>query len=108
MLARGQPARAHETVIELLQTVPDEPVHYRLLARAADAAGSPADARYYQAEQYLLMGDLFGAMDQLKQALAVPDITGFQRARYQARLDRLLGILATLSQQQRDRISRER
>lgn len=108
LLARGQPARAHETIIELLQTVPDEPVHYRLLARAAEAAGSPADARYYQAEQYLLQGDLFGAMDQLRQALAVPGSSEFQRARYQARFDRLLGIAATLSQQQRDRIARDR
>ena len=108
LLARGEPARAHETIIELLQTVPDEPVHYRLLARAAEAAGSPADARYYQAEQYLLQGDLFGAMDQLKQALTVPDSSTFQRARYQARFDRLLGIAATLSQQQRDRLARDR
>jgi predicted Zn-dependent protease len=108
LLARGEPARAHETIIELLQTVPDEPVHYRLLARAAEAAGSPADARYYQGEQYLLTGDLFGAMDQLRQALAVPGSSDFQRARYQARLDRLLGIAATLSQQQRDRIARDR
>ena len=108
LLARGEPARAHETVIELMQRVPDEPVHYRLLARAAEAAGSPADARYYQAEQYLLQGDLFGAMDQLNQALAVPGSSSFQRARYQARLDRLLGIAATLSQQQRERIARDR
>lgn len=108
LLARNQPARAHETIIELLQRVPDEPVHYRLLARAADAAGSPADARYYSAEQYALQGDLFGAMDQLKQALAVPGSSAFQRARYQARLDRLLGIAATLSQQQRERVAGDR
>jgi predicted Zn-dependent protease len=108
LLARGQPARAHETIVELLQRVPDEPVHYRLLARAAEAAGAQADARYYQAEQYLLQGDLFGAMDQLKQALAVPGSSAFQRARYQARLDRLLGIAATLTDQQRQRVARDR
>jgi predicted Zn-dependent protease len=108
LLLRGQPARAHETVIELLQRVPDEPIHYHLLARAAEAAGSPADARYYAAERYLLQGDLLGAMDQLRQALAVPGSSEFQRARFQARLDRLLGILATLNDQQRNRISRDR
>ena len=42
------------------------------------------------------------------QALATPGSSGFQRARYQARLDRLLGIVATLNDQQRDRLERGR
>jgi predicted Zn-dependent protease len=108
LVVQGQPARAHETMVQLLLRVPAEPRHYRLLAIAADRAGSPGDARYYAGEQYLLDGDLFGAIDQLKQALAVPGISDFQRARYQASLDRLLGYVATMSRQQRSMVERGR
>jgi len=108
LIAQGEPARAHETVIQLLLRVPGEPRHYRLLALAADGAGSPGDARYYAGEQYLLDGDLFGAVDQLKQALAQPGISDFQRARYQASLDRLLGFVATMSREQRTALERSR
>lgn len=108
LVAQGEPARAHEAVVQLLLRVPSEPRHYRLLALAADRAGSPGDARYYAGEQYLLDGDLFGAVDQLKQALAVPGISDFQRARYQASLDRLLGFVATMSREQRSALERGR
>ena len=43
-----------------------EPRHYRLLAQAAEAGGSPADSHYWQSEWFVLNGDLFGAIDQLK------------------------------------------
>lgn len=108
LIQRGQPAQAHEEMIDLLTRVPSEPRYYLLLARAAAEAGSLADSRYYNAERFLLEGDLFGALDQLKLALATPDLSGFQRARYQARFDRLLGILGTMSREQRAALERSR
>jgi predicted Zn-dependent protease len=88
-LAAGQPGPAHEAVLELLTRERPEPHYYRLLAQAAEAGGSPADSHYWQAEWFVLNGDLFGALDQLRLALATPGLTPFQRARLQARLDRL-------------------
>jgi predicted Zn-dependent protease len=108
LIQRGRPAQAHEEVIDLLTRVPSEPRHYLLLARAAAEAGSTADSRYYNAERFLLEGDLLAAMDQLKLALSTPNLSEFQRARYQARYDRLLGILSTMSREQRQALERSR
>lgn len=108
LIQRGQPANAHEEIIDLLTRVPDEPRHYLLLTRAAAAAGSTADSRYYNAERFLLEGDLLSAMEQLRLALLESGISEFQRARYQARHDRLLGIYSTLSREQRQALERGR
>ena len=108
LIDRGNPAGAHEEMVDLLTRVPDEPRHYLLLARAAAVAGDVGGSRYYTAERYLLQGDLLSAMDQFKLALAAPGLTDFQRARYQARYDRLLGVLGTMSPEQRRALERGR
>lgn len=108
LLERDEPAAAYERVMDLMTRVPDEPRHYLLLAQAAARAGADADSRYYNAERFLLEGDLLSAIDQLKLAMQTPEISAFQRARYAARLERLLGILGTLSRDQRSVLERGR
>jgi len=108
MIDRGKPAAAHEEMVDLLTRVPDEARHYLILARAAAAAGDIGASRYYTAERFLLQGDLLSAIDQFRFALAVPGLTDFQKARYQARYDRLLGVLGTLNSDQRRALERGR
>jgi len=108
LLERDEPGAAYERVMDLMTRVPDEPRHFLLLAQAAARAGADADSRYFNAERFLLEGDLLSAIDQLKLAMQTPDLSPFQRARFAARLERLLGILATLSHDQRAALERER
>lgn len=83
----GDAKRAHEVLLDLFNVVPPTPEQARLTALAANAAGDVADSYYYMAEFHLLSGDLPLAINQLQLALAVPKITGVQRARFEARLD---------------------
>ena len=65
----------------------------RLLAKAYNKAGNVADSHFYMSRYYSMTGLNDQALEQLKIALAVPDISDFQRQRYQARMDRLKIIL---------------
>lgn len=61
----------------------------RLLAKAYDKAGNIADSHFYMSRYYSMSGLNDQALEQLRIALAVPDISDFQRLRYQARMDSL-------------------
>jgi predicted Zn-dependent protease len=102
LLDAGEAGPAHEAVLDLITHVRPGPRHYRLLARAAEIGGSPADSHYWNSEWFVLNGDLFGAIDQLKLALAEPDLSAFQRARLQARLDRLSEFLPAVRAARRE------
>ena len=54
---------------------------------AASAAGDPGDAYFYMGEYQIAGGDLPMAAQQLQLALATPNLSQVQRARFQARLD---------------------
>lgn len=81
--------RAHQILLDLFNTVPPTPDQARQIALAANAAGDVADAYSYMAEFHLMSGDLPLAANQLQLALAVPNITDVQRARFRARLDEI-------------------
>ncbi|MBA3563468.1 MAG: M48 family metallopeptidase [Gammaproteobacteria bacterium] len=83
----GEPQYAHELLLDLLNNVPPTPDQAHLIALAASAAGDTADAYYYMSEYHVLNGNLPLAADQLRLALAVPDLDEVQRSRFQARLD---------------------
>jgi predicted Zn-dependent protease len=83
----GDAKRAHEILLDLFNVVPPTPEQARLTALAANAAGDVADSYFYMSEYHLMSGDLPLAMNQLQLALAVPQITSVQRARFEARLD---------------------
>lgn len=61
----------------------------RLLAKAYDKAGNAADSHFYMARYYSSTGLDDQALQQLRIALAVPNLSEFQRQRYQASLERI-------------------
>jgi predicted Zn-dependent protease len=83
----GEPERAHKMLLDLLNNVPPTPEQIRLIARAATAAGEAAEANYYMAEYYFMVGDLVGGITFLRRALRVPDLEEIQRIRFEARID---------------------
>ena len=65
------------------------------------AAGDAGDAYAYMAEYDLAGGQLALANQQLELALAAPDLTSVQRARFRARLDEVRGWLREQQQSRR-------
>jgi len=102
LMQQGDSRRAHQVLLDLFNVVPPTPEQARLVARAANAAGDVADSYYYMAEYHLMGGDLPLAINQLKMALDVPELTPVQRARFQARMEE---IQAALPKRQRGRMS---
>jgi predicted Zn-dependent protease len=89
LMQAGRPKRAHEVLLDLFNNVPPSQEQIRLTAIAANAAGDVADAYSYMAEYHIAGGDLPLALNQLELALSVPNITGVQRSKFNARLKEL-------------------
>ncbi len=105
LLKIGQARRAHEMLLDLLNNVPPTPEQVRLIARAANEAGETAEAHYYMSEYRLMIGDLVGGVNFLRQALQVPDLEEIQRIRFEARID---FIREFMSEEQLQRMQRGR
>lgn len=86
LMQLGNPKRAHQILLDLFNVVPPTPEQARLTALAANAAGDVADSYFYMSEYHLMSGDLPLAINQLQLALAVPQLTSVQKARFEARL----------------------
>jgi len=89
LIVAGEPARAHQILLDLLNNVPPTPAQIRLIARAANAEGDSGNAHYYMGEYYLAIGNGPLAIGQLRMALESPDVNSVDRARYQARLKQI-------------------
>jgi predicted Zn-dependent protease len=87
LLKANQAKTAHAVLLDLFNNVAPTPEQIRFTALAASSAGDTADAAYYMCEYHISTGNLPLSVAQLEMALAVPDITGVQRSRFQARLD---------------------
>jgi predicted Zn-dependent protease len=87
LLKADQAKTAHAVLLDLFNNVAPTPEQIRFTALAASSAGDNADAAYYMSEYHIATGNLPLSVAQLEMALAVPDITGVQRSRFQARLD---------------------
>jgi predicted Zn-dependent protease len=87
LMKAGRAAEAHTVLLDLFNNVPPTPEQLRLTALAANAAGDPGDAYAYMAEYQIAGGDLPMAAQQLQLALATPNLSQVQRARFQARMD---------------------
>ena len=85
LLRGGDAKEAHAVLLDLFNNVPPTPEQIRLTALAASSAGDTGDAYYYMGEYHISSGDLAMAVKQLELALADPDITAVQRARFEAR-----------------------
>lgn len=89
LLRAGEAKQAHEVLLDLFNNVPPTPDQAKLIALAANAAGDSADAYYYMSEYHVIGGDLSLAVSQLQMALATPNLTQVQRARFEARLEEI-------------------
>jgi predicted Zn-dependent protease len=87
LLKADQAKTAHNVLLDLFNNVAPTPEQIRFTALAASSAGDNADAAYYMSEYHISTGNLPLSVAQLEMALAVPNITGVQRSRFQARLD---------------------
>src|SRR5579863_814441 len=96
LMAVGRPMEAHNMLLDLFNNVPPTPDQIRLTALAASAAGDAGDAYFYMGEYQIAGGDLPMAAQQLQLALASPNLTQVQRARFQARLDEVREYLANM------------
>jgi len=94
LLQTGGAKEAHAVLLDLFNNVPPTPEQIRLTALAASSAGDTGDAYYYMGEYHIATGDLMLAVKQLELALADPDITNVQRARFQARMKEVREALA--------------
>jgi predicted Zn-dependent protease len=105
LLKLGQAERAHRLLLDLLNNVPPTPEQVRLIAKAAIEAGEIAEAHYYMAEYRLMIGDLVGGVNFLRQALQVPELEEIQRIRFEARID---FIREFMTEEQLQRLQRSR
>jgi predicted Zn-dependent protease len=87
LLQLGKAKLAHEILLDLLNNVPPTPRQVQLIARAANEAGDTAEAHYYMSEYRIMIGDLLGGINFLRQALRMPNIQEIQRIRFEARID---------------------
>lgn len=93
LMQTGHPQQAHQILLDLFNNVEPSPPQIRLTALAASAAGDPGDAYYYMAQYDLAGGNLPLANQQLELALASPNLSAIQRARFRAQLDEVRGWL---------------
>jgi predicted Zn-dependent protease len=101
LLQAGRPQQAHEILLDLFNNVDPSPPQIRLTAVAASAAGDPGDAYYYMAQYDLAGGNLPLANQQLELALAAPNLSAIQRARFRAQLEEVRGWLREQQQARR-------
>jgi beta-barrel assembly-enhancing protease len=106
LMQSGRPDQAHQILLDLFNNVEPSPPQIRLTALAASAAGDPGDAYYYMAQYDLAGGNLPLANQQLELALAAPNLTPIQRARFRAQLDEVRGWLREQQASRRGSIGR--
>jgi predicted Zn-dependent protease len=101
LMADGENAQAHETLLDLFNNVDPTPDQIQLTARAASAAGDLGDAYYYMGVYQTETGNLPLAAQQYRLALNTPHLTHVQRARISASLREVDDYLASMRQQHR-------
>jgi predicted Zn-dependent protease len=101
LLQASQPQQAHQILLDLFNNVDPSPPQIRLTAVAASAAGDSGDAYYYMAQYDLAGGNLPLANQQLELALASPNLSTIQRARFRAQLEEVRGWLREQQQSRR-------
>ena len=89
LMRDGEAKLAHQVLLDLFNNVPPTPEQARYIALVASAAGDTGDAYYYMSEYHVMGGELQMAIDQLRLALAVPDLNEVQRQRFSARIEEL-------------------
>jgi predicted Zn-dependent protease len=106
LILAGDPATAHEVLLDLLNNVPPTPEQIRLIARAANAEGDIGNAHFYMAEYYLMIGSGPLAVNQLRMALESPNVNSVDRARIEARLAKIREMMPPDMQRRQRRTER--
>lgn len=94
-------SQAHALLLDLFNNVDPTPAQIQLTALAASAAGDVGDAYYYMSQYDLENGDLALSNQQLEMALASPNLTTVQRARFRAELEQVRGWMREQQQSRR-------
>jgi predicted Zn-dependent protease len=89
LMHEGDNKRAHLILDDLFNVVEPTPEQTKLIAKAANAAGDPADAYYYMSFYYVMNGNLKMAANQLELGLSMPGLDPVQRGRISARLEEI-------------------
>ena len=89
LLANKQAEKARVVLRDYVSQHNNDPAGYKLLAEAEGRMGRQVESHMAQAEFYYNNGDLHLAIEQLKLAQKIPQMTYYQRERVRARLDEL-------------------
>ena len=89
LLRDHQSQQARDALTSSGSQIFDKPQARKLLAQAAAQQGRTGEAYYQRAEYYRLEGQRHTAIDQLKTALKLPNLSADDRARIKARLQQL-------------------
>jgi len=85
LLATNQAKEAQTVLKKLPAKKYLTPEHPRLLGRIAEAQGNRSQTHAYLAEQYVMQGQLFLALEQIKLALKAPDVSNMDNVALNAR-----------------------
>lgn len=89
LLVAGKAPEAYRILSDISKKNYDSPQIYKLLAQAADATGRKVESHGAMSRYYNLNGDTKQAIQQLKLASREPQVTDYEAARIQARLEEL-------------------
>lgn len=89
LLQQKQADKAQGLFLKLLSKTNQDPALFRKLAHVSQQKGNAADSHYYMAEYYFHSGDLRASLIQIRLALAQPELSELQKARYEAKLKQL-------------------
>ena len=102
LIPAGNPAKAHDLLLDLLNNSTPTPEQFRLIARAANAEGDIGNAHHYMSHYYLSIGNLPLAFNQIRMALESPGVNPVDRERFRTEFQDLE---AHVSEQVRARAS---
>ena len=91
LIPAGQPAKAHDLLLDLLNNAAPTAEQFRLIARAANAEGDIGNAHHYMSHYYLSIGNLPLAFNQIRMALEAPGVNPVDRERFRSEFSDLEG-----------------
>ena len=103
LIPAGQPAKAHDLLLDLLNNAAPTSEQFRLIARAANAEGDIGNAHHYMSHYYLSIGNLPLAFNQIRMALEAPGVNPVDLERFRSEFSDLEG---HVQEQSRDRPAR--
>ena len=84
LIPAGDPAKAHDLLLDLLNNSIPTPEQFRQIARAANAEGDIGNAHHYMSHYYLSIGNLALAFNQIRMALESPGVNPVDQERFRS------------------------